>query len=524
MIIDKLAYNSKLRNIAPIAKLLFSMSVLVICIWANSFLVSVFTALTMLFLIIFIGKTSYKNVFHLMTVPIVFIIMGAAAIAISIGQNSGDMLFSLHFGNTYFGVSHTSLLSAVRVMIKCFGAVSCMYFLSLTTPMVDLFTLLRKSIIPNFIIEIAELIYRYIFVLFDVSHRIHTAQDARLGYSNLRVSYHSTAQLASNLFIRSFNQAEKTYTAMESRGYDGEINVIMPKINHSVKFNVFAVIYVVITTAIAIFSYKYDESHFALSDLSIGFEKGKITTILGANGAGKSTLFLNMNGILKPHSGTVKFMGKPIGYSKKEIRELRKSVGIVFQDPDDQLFSASVFQDVSFGAMNLKLPQDEVVHLTENALKRTGIFDLKDKPTHALSFGQKKRAAIAGILVMSPEVIILDEPTAGLDPMGVSELMHLLRDICENEGTTIIMSTHDIDVVPIYSDYVYVINHGKLLTDGTPEEVFSNPTLLREHNLRLPRIAHLLEILNKCDKLNVDFSKATIGKAREEILNLIRGK
>ena len=247
MIIDKLAYNSKLRNIAPIAKLLFSMSVLVICIWANSFLVSVFTALTMLFLIIFIGKTSYKNVFHLMTVPIVFIIMGAAAIAISIGQNSGDMLFSL---------SHTSLLSPVRVMIKCFGAVSCMYFLSLTTPMVDLFTLLRKSIIPNFIIEIAELIYRYIFVLFDVSHRIHTAQDARLGYSNLRVSYHSTAQLASNLFIRSFNQAEKTYTAMESRGYDGEINVIMPKINHSVKFNVFAVIYVVITTAIAIFSRK----------------------------------------------------------------------------------------------------------------------------------------------------------------------------------------------------------------------------------------------------------------------------
>ena len=246
MIIDKLAYNSKLRNIAPISKLLFSMSVLVICIWANSFLVSVFTALTMLFLIIFIGKTSYKNVFHLMTVPIVFIIMGAAAIAISIGQNSGDMLFSLHFGNTYFGVSHTSLLSAVRVMIKCFGAVSCMYFLSLTTPMVDLFT----------IIEIAELIYRYIFVLFDVSHRIHTAQDARLGYSNLRVSYHSTAQLASNLFIRSFNQAEKTYTAMESRGYDGEINVIMPKINHSVKFNVFAVIYVVITTAIAIFSRK----------------------------------------------------------------------------------------------------------------------------------------------------------------------------------------------------------------------------------------------------------------------------
>lgn len=253
MIIDKLAYNSKLRNTAPISKLLFSMAMLIICIWANSFAVSVFTALTMLFLIIFIGKTPYKNVFHLMTVPIVFIIMSSVAIAISIGKNSSDMFFSFHFANTYLGVSYKSLISAIRVMIKCFGAVSCMYFLSLTTPMIDLFTLLRKSIIPNFIVEIAELIYRYIFVLFDVSHRIHTAQDARLGYSNLRVSYHSTAQLASNLFIRSFNQAEKTYTAMESRGYDGEINVIMPKINHSVSFNIFAAIFTAITIVSAVF-------------------------------------------------------------------------------------------------------------------------------------------------------------------------------------------------------------------------------------------------------------------------------
>lgn len=269
-------------------------------------------------------------------------------------------------------------------------------------------------------------------------------------------------------------------------------------------------------------SYKYDDGNYALKSLNISFERGKITTVLGANGAGKSTLFLNMNGILKPTEGNVRFTDKPIDYSKKGLLELRKNVGIVFQHPDDQLFSASVLQDVAFGAMNIGKSADEAESLAKDALSRVGIGSLCDRPTHALSFGQKKRAAIAGILVMKPKVIILDEPTAGLDPMGVSSLMHLLEDIRRTDGTTIILSTHDIDVVPIYSDYIYVLDNGRILTDGTPEEVFADAALLREHNLRLPRIAHLLEILNKCDGLGTDFSKATISGARDEILKLLK--
>lgn len=269
-------------------------------------------------------------------------------------------------------------------------------------------------------------------------------------------------------------------------------------------------------------SYKYDDGNYALKSLNISFERGKITTVLGANGAGKSTLFLNMNGILKPTEGNVRFTDKPIDYSKKGLLELRKNVGIVFQHPDDQLFSASVLQDVAFGAMNIGKSADEAESLAKDALSRVGIGALCDRPTHALSFGQKKRAAIAGILIMKPKVIILDEPTAGLDPMGVSSIMHLLEDICRTDGTTIILSTHDIDVVPIYSDYIYVLDNGRILTDGTPEEVFADAALLREHNLRLPRIAHLLEILNKCDGLGTDFSKATISGARDEILKLLK--
>ncbi|MCC8169391.1 MAG: ATP-binding cassette domain-containing protein [Oscillospiraceae bacterium] len=268
--------------------------------------------------------------------------------------------------------------------------------------------------------------------------------------------------------------------------------------------------------------YSYDGERNALNNMSIAFEKGKITSVLGSNGAGKSTLFLNLNGVLTPDSGEVFYDGERVVYKKSNIRELRRKIGIVFQDPDDQLFSASVYQDISFGAMNMKLPPDEVKKRVYEAMERVGITDLKDKPTHALSFGQKKRAAIGDILGLRPVVIILDEPTAGLDPMSVSDLMKLLEDICEKEGRTIILSTHDIDVVPIYSDYIYVINKGEIVTHGTSEEIFSNPELLRENGLRLPRIAHLLEILNKCDKQDVDFSKATIGAARAELLRLLK--
>lgn len=195
-------------------------------------------------------------------------------------------------------------------------------------------------------------------------------------------------------------------------------------------------------------TYGYDEKRHAIEDLSIAFEEGKTTAILGANGAGKSTLFLHLNGILQPEHGEVRFRGQPISYKKAGLRQLRSKVGIVFQNPDDQLFSASVYQDISFGAVNMGLPSEEVHRRVNVVMEQIGITYLKDRPTHSLSFGQKKRVAFAGIMVMQPEVIILDEPTAGLDPVGVSELMHLLQDVCRQQNTTIILSTHDIDVVP----------------------------------------------------------------------------
>lgn len=267
--------------------------------------------------------------------------------------------------------------------------------------------------------------------------------------------------------------------------------------------------------------YNYEDD-VALKNINMSFEKGKTTAILGGNGAGKSTLFLNLNGVLKPSSGDVLFNGEKVEYSKKGIIDIRKKIGIVFQDPEDQLFSSSVKRDIAFGAVKMGLSETEVNSRVNKAIEDTGIGHIADKPTHALSFGQKKRVAIAGILVMKPDVIILDEPTAGLDPKGVSEILTLLERIKSEGEITLIIATHEMDIVPIYCDNAYVLDKGEVVFNSDVKVLFNDPELLRKHNLRLPRIAHLMEVLYNKDNLNVDKTAATIGQARKTINELLK--
>ena len=264
--------------------------------------------------------------------------------------------------------------------------------------------------------------------------------------------------------------------------------------------------------------YKYSDGTHALKGVSLKVHKGQTVAILGGNGAGKSTLFQNFNGILKPAAGELLYNNKSVEYTNSGIRDLRRAVGLVFQDSDSQLFSASVYQDVSFGAVNLKLPTEEIRQRVQRAMDRTGVSHLKDRPTHSLSFGEKKRAAIAGVLVMEPDIIVLDEPTAGLDPKGVAEIMGLLKETQVELGISIVLSTHDIDIVGLYCDYVYVLERGELILEGTPREVFSKADLMRSAHLRLPRIGHLMEILQKHDKFEFDDFGFTISQVRS-ILN-----
>ena len=239
--------------------------------------------------------------------------------------------------------------------------------------------------------------------------------------------------------------------------------------------------------------------------------------MLGANGAGKSTLFKHLNGILRPLSGEVLVKGEKI--TKKNVRACRGTVGIVFQDPDDQVLAPSVEEDIAFGPINMGLSREEVEKRVKEALEMVGLKGFEERAPHHLSGGQKKLVAIAGILAMRPEVIVLDEPTAGLDPLSSARILELIMKMNRELGITLLLSTHDVDVVPYFAERVFVLHHGKLEADGSPEEIFDDPELLRKAHLRLPRVAEVFEMLQQ-EGIDVEI-QITAETARDEILRVI---
>lgn len=271
--------------------------------------------------------------------------------------------------------------------------------------------------------------------------------------------------------------------------------------------------------------HQYSDGTLALNNVSLGFKRGERIALLGTNGSGKTTLLNHFNGILKPTSGNIYFKDKPLEYNGKALLELRTQVGFVFQDPNDQLFAPTVKQDVSFGPLNLGLPPDQVKKAVDEALQIVGMSEFTEKPPHFLSLGQKKRVALAGVLAMRPEVIIMDEPTSNLDPRATSEILHLLLRLNNESGITLLLATHDVDMVPLFANKLYILNKGKLVSEGTPKEIFSNGDLIRQVNLRAPRITHLFEVLKKNDDLSIDEDlPLTISEARKEILRLLQEK
>ena len=240
--------------------------------------------------------------------------------------------------------------------------------------------------------------------------------------------------------------------------------------------------------------FSYTKERATLKDININLSSGKITGIIGANGSGKSTLFMNLLGILKPTSGCVCWNEKPIGYDKKNLLILRQNVAMVFQDPDQQIFYTDVKNDVSFSLRNLGIDECEINNRVNQALTMVDALSFADRPVHYLSFGQKKRVAIAGALVLDSPCILLDEPTAGLDPQGREQMVQILETMAK-KGKTVVVSSHDIDLIYQICDEVYVLQEGTLLDKGNTQDIFLKSQLIQDAGLTQPWLIklHLLK-------------------------------
>ena len=265
-------------------------------------------------------------------------------------------------------------------------------------------------------------------------------------------------------------------------------------------------------------SYTYPDGTHALKNINMEILKGQKVAIMGPNGAGKSTLFSHFNGLTEPKSGYLEIDGKKMEYDKNSLLEVRQKVGIVFQDPNDQLFAPTVKEDVAFGPMNLGLSYEEVEKRVNEALELVGMEKFKDKTPHHLSGGQQKRVAIAGIIAMKPEIMILDEPTAGLDPQGVDKVLDILNNL-NKDGMSIVISSHDIEMVNGFAEKIFVLNEGEILASGDKQEIFSDKELLKKAHLKAPITTEILYQLKE-KGFDVDTTRINISEVVDEIIKM----
>lgn len=257
-------------------------------------------------------------------------------------------------------------------------------------------------------------------------------------------------------------------------------------------------------------SYTYPDGTNALENVSFEIFKGECVALVGSNGAGKSTLLLQLNRIIESQSGSIEIVGKIL--NKKNVREIRKRVGLVFQDPENQLFMSTVFDDIAFGPINMGLSKEEVHKKVKLALKKVGLDGYEDRCPHHLSFGEKKKISVATVLSIEPEILLLDEPTSNLDPCARRKMI----DMLVNLSSTKLIASHDIEMLLEICDRCILLDHGKIAADGEVEDILTNINLLREHGLDVPTVVRLfgsdaLEIIR--NKLN-DLEKIALGACR----------
>lgn len=258
-------------------------------------------------------------------------------------------------------------------------------------------------------------------------------------------------------------------------------------------------------------------SRSAIQDLSLKVPARKRCGLIGQNGCGKTTLFLLANGLYQPQQGSLRWEGELFRYDRKSLTQLRQQIGLVFQNPEHQLVAATVEEDISYGLYNLGLAESEIARRVQEAIAQFDLTELAHQPIHNLSLGQKKRVSIADIMVLKPKLLLLDEPTAYLDPRHTRQLISLLQQI-HATGTTILLASHDLDFIYRWADWIFVMDRGQLILEGTPETVFARREVLEQLQLGVPLAIELMEemraIVDRDDRSNLE----TFEQLQQQIL------
>lgn len=265
--------------------------------------------------------------------------------------------------------------------------------------------------------------------------------------------------------------------------------------------------------------FSYDKRRWVLKGINMELRRGERTVLLGSNGSGKTTLLLHLNGLLMPDKGRIKVFGDFLRYNKKALTQVRKWVGIVFQNPNDQIVAPIVSQDVALGPVNLGLKEEEVENRVNRALNEVNIEELRYRKTHELSEGEKKKVAIAGVLAMESEILVLDEPISGLDPESASDLLNTIDSLCKNGNRTVLVATHDVELAYEWSDRVMVIKEGRIIKSGEPYEVLGDEEVIKSSRLVMPRVLKIYKGIEMKARENPGMPPKNV----EELLKVIRG-
>jgi cobalt ECF transporter T component CbiQ len=420
-----------------------------------------------------------------------------------------------------FTATEEGVQKAIVILLKLVNANFLLTYLLTVTPLFVLLRSLRSIGVPAILLELMLLMMRYFFLLKDEAVSMSRAQRSRgmklNGWTWSVSTYRRFGQLIGVLFLRAYQRSQRIYIAMSARGgLEGEIPM-MPE--NELKA---AKTYVPVQGAGSVlsrFAAQVLEVTFAygnikaLNGVSFDIPVGSKVALMGPNGAGKSTLISLLNGLELSQSGEVRLFGEAVKRDNGD--RLRRRVGVVYQDPDDQIFSTSVEEDVAFGPRNLGLSEEEVMDRVETALGSVGMREMRRRSPFELSYGQKRRVAIAGVLAMRPEFIILDEPMSFLDPKGRDELQALLESM-HLMGMTIMVATHDVDFAAEWADQVLLLKDGKLLASGTTELLFEDE-LLEQASLHLPRLARPFRLLREAE----DQRPRTVRQAAQMIWKLM---